>query len=87
MESGETSPTMVATHGELFTRLGEDAGAVLLDTPYAFQENAAEISAKAQACLAPRWARATSRHVQPETPKLSPEPQLRLARQPSRTAR
>jgi len=49
MGSGETSPTMVATHRELFARLGEDAGAVLLETPYAFQENAAEISAKAQA--------------------------------------
>jgi hypothetical protein len=49
MGSGETSPTMVTTHRELFARLGEDAGAVLLETPYAFQENAAEISAKAQA--------------------------------------
>jgi cyanophycinase-like exopeptidase len=48
MGSGETSPTMVATHRELFARLGEDAGAVLLETPYAFQENATEISAKAQ---------------------------------------
>lgn len=49
MGSGETSPTMVATHRELFARLGEQADAVLLETPYAFQENAAEISAKAQA--------------------------------------
>jgi cyanophycinase-like exopeptidase len=48
MGSGETSPTMVATHRDLFARLGEGAGAVLLETPYAFQENAAEISAKAQ---------------------------------------
>lgn len=49
MGSGETSPTMVGTHRELFARLGEDVGGVLLETPYAFQENAAEISAKAQA--------------------------------------
>jgi hypothetical protein len=48
MGSGETSPTMVDTHRELFGRLGEEATAVLLETPYAFQENAAEISAKAK---------------------------------------
>mgnify|MGYP003287947337 CR=1 FL=1 len=48
MGSGETSPTMVTTHRELFGRLGQDVAAVLLETPYAFQENAAEISAKAR---------------------------------------
>jgi cyanophycinase-like exopeptidase len=48
MGSGETSPTMVATHRELFGRLGEQVAAVLLETPYAFQENKAEISAKAK---------------------------------------
>jgi hypothetical protein len=48
MGSGETSPTMVTTHRELFGRLGEQVAAVLLETPYAFQENAAEISAKAK---------------------------------------
>lgn len=48
MGSGETSPTMVATHRELFGRLGEQVAAVLLETPYAFQENKAEISAKAR---------------------------------------
>jgi len=48
MGSGETSPTMVATHRELFGRLGEEVAAVLLETPYAFQENKAEISAKAR---------------------------------------
>jgi hypothetical protein len=48
MGSGETSPTMVATHRELFGRLGEEVAAVLLETPYAFQENTAEISAKAK---------------------------------------
>jgi hypothetical protein len=46
MGSGETSPTMVATHRMLFDRLGQDVAAVLLETPYAFQENTAEISAK-----------------------------------------
>ena len=42
MGSGETSPTMVKTHRALFAPPG-----VLLDTPYGFQENADDISAKA----------------------------------------
>ena len=45
MGSGETSPTMVKTHRSLLERLGGDA--VLLDTPYGFQENAADITARA----------------------------------------
>jgi len=50
MGSGETSPTMVDIHRELVKRLDDDGRAtgLLLDTPYAFQENAASISAKAQ---------------------------------------
>src|SRR4051812_40014004 len=48
MGSGETSPTMVKTHREVFERLGPlPVPAVLLDTPFGFQENAAELSAKA----------------------------------------
>ncbi|CAN5335540.1 hypothetical protein BH20ACT5_BH20ACT5_14910 [soil metagenome] len=47
MGSGETSPTMIKAHRELFELIGA-APAVLLDTPYGFQENADEISAKAQ---------------------------------------
>ena len=51
--SGETSPTMVTVHKELAARLGREArSAILLDTPYAFQENAADISARAQAYFA-----------------------------------
>jgi cyanophycinase-like exopeptidase len=54
MGSGETSPTMVTIHKALVERLGPGAAprAVLLDTPYAFQENAADISARAQAYFA-----------------------------------
>jgi hypothetical protein len=58
MGSGETSPTMVTIHKSLVARLGSNhggvvnQGAVLLDTPYAFQENAADISARAQAYFA-----------------------------------
>src|SRR5215472_10033166 len=48
MGSGETSPTMVTIHKALADRLGGGRpGAILLDTPYAFQENAADISARA----------------------------------------
>src|SRR5688572_10466738 len=48
MGSGETSPTMVKTHRSLLERLGADAGAVLLDTPFGFQSNADELTARAQ---------------------------------------
>ena len=58
MGSGETSPTMVTIHKSLVARLSPSQhgirkhGAVLLDTPYAFQENAADISARSQAYFA-----------------------------------
>ncbi|MFG1944254.1 hypothetical protein [Nonomuraea sp. NPDC048826] len=48
MGSGETSPTMVEVHRAAARRLRPGARAVLLDTPYAFQENAADISARAR---------------------------------------
>jgi cyanophycinase-like exopeptidase len=48
MGSGETAPTMIKPHREFFTRLG-DAPAVVLDTPYGFQENADDISDRAVA--------------------------------------
>jgi len=48
MGSGETSPTMTSVHVDLFARLGPPpVPAVMLDTPFGFQENAAEIAAKA----------------------------------------
>jgi cyanophycinase-like exopeptidase len=47
MGSGETSPTMIKTHRSLFERLGNDPSAVLLDTPFGFQENADDIASKA----------------------------------------
>jgi hypothetical protein len=53
MGSGETSPTMVKPHREVFERLSASAPiadtpvpAVFLDTPFGFQENADELSAK-----------------------------------------
>ncbi|HTQ93225.1 MAG TPA: hypothetical protein VMK84_27400, partial [Streptosporangiaceae bacterium] len=47
--SGETSPTMVTVHRELVSRLGlASPQAMVLATPYAFQENAADVSARTQ---------------------------------------
>ncbi|WP_433235991.1 hypothetical protein [Actinomadura nitritigenes] len=46
MGSGETSPTMVSVHREVIGRVRPRAG-VLLETPYGFQENVAEISSRA----------------------------------------
>jgi hypothetical protein len=48
MGSGETAPTMVTPHREIVARFGDTPPrAVLLDTPYGFQENASEISQRA----------------------------------------
>ncbi|MFK3984404.1 hypothetical protein ACI2K4_29025 [Micromonospora sp. NPDC050397] len=49
MGSGETSPTMVSVHRAVVDQLPSDRpNAVLLETPYGFQENVADISARAQ---------------------------------------
>ncbi len=50
MGSGETAPTMIKVHRHLMERVGatRPGSAVLLDTPYGFQENADDISARAQ---------------------------------------
>jgi len=47
MGSGETAPTMVTTHRMLAAKLPKPARAILLDTPYGFQENAPELATKA----------------------------------------
>ncbi len=48
MGSGETAPTMIKPHRQLFDRLGRGpVAAVILDTPYGFQVNADDISARA----------------------------------------
>jgi cyanophycinase-like exopeptidase len=47
MGSGETAPTMAKVHRALFERFGsEPVPATILDTPYGFQENADELSAR-----------------------------------------
>ena len=48
MGSGETAPTMVTTHRKLTSLLPQPVQAVVLDTPYGFQENAPELASKAQ---------------------------------------
>ena len=49
MGSGETAPTMVSVHAELLARLGPPpVPAVLLDTPFGFQENADDICERAK---------------------------------------
>ena len=49
MGSGETSPTMVKTHRTVLEQLGSPpVPAVLLDTPFGFQENADDITSRAQ---------------------------------------
>ncbi len=47
MGSGETAPTMKGPHRRIFDRLGPDVDAVLLDTPFGFQENAPILATKA----------------------------------------
>jgi hypothetical protein len=47
MGSGETAPTMVSTHRKLTSMLSKPVRAVLLDTPYGFQENAPELATRA----------------------------------------
>ena len=47
MGSGETAPTMVKVHRAVLERLGPPpVPAVLLDTPFGFQENAGELAAR-----------------------------------------
>ncbi|MFN2582436.1 MAG: hypothetical protein ABR498_06820 [Candidatus Dormibacteria bacterium] len=48
MGSGETAPTMTSVHTDLMSRFGSPPiPAVMLDTPFGFQENADDISARA----------------------------------------
>lgn len=46
MGSGETAPAMAKVHRALFDRFGGPVPAAILDTPYGFQENADELSAR-----------------------------------------
>jgi cyanophycinase-like exopeptidase len=50
MGSGETTPTMVTPHQRILAQVSGEA--VLLDTPYGFQENADDITARARTYFA-----------------------------------
>ena len=87
--SGETSPTMVTVHRNLVSRLGlNNPQAIVLATPYAFQENAVDVSARAQRYFADsvglqvRIAAGTSPHADPGmAPPLTGEDKEDEARQ------
>src|SRR5258706_16092275 len=59
MGSGETAPTMVKPHRAIFERV-PDRPAVLLDTPYGFQSNADDISARSVSYFAASVGRTVS---------------------------
>ncbi len=46
MGSGETAPTMRVPHRQIFDRIGDNVDAVMLDTPFGFQENAPILAEK-----------------------------------------
>ena len=87
--SGETSPTMVTVHRELVSRLGlASPQAIVLATPYAFQENAADVSARTRRYFADsvglqvRVAAGTSPNADPGmAPPLIPPDEENEARQ------
>jgi cyanophycinase-like exopeptidase len=61
MGSGETAPTMAKVHRALFDRLGPGpVPATILDTPYGFQENADDLSARTVRFFAESVGRAVS---------------------------
>jgi len=64
MGSGETAPTMKGPHRDVFDRIaavtGGDVDAVLIDTPFGFQENAPSLAAK----TAEYFSDAAGRHVE-----------------------
>lgn len=74
MGSGETAPAMVKTHREVFAATGSGP-ALMLDTPFAFQANAADLIAKTRQYFAQSvgrtigvasWSRADSATVDRE---------------------
>jgi len=87
--SGETSPTMVTVHRDLVSRIGlAGPQAMVLATPYAFQENAADVSARTRRYFADsvglqvRVAAGTSPNADPGmAPPLIPPDEENEARQ------
>ena len=46
MGSGENSPAMVTPHQNILKKIGKNSKRINLDTPYGFQENADELTAR-----------------------------------------
>jgi hypothetical protein len=67
MGSGETTPTMVETHKRVLSEVGPNPRAILLDTPYGFQENADEITAR----TVDYFAQSTSTRVTPVSQRVA----------------
>lgn len=85
MGSGETAPTMVRTHREVFAATYADVpargdDAVMLDTPFAFQMNVDELTAKTQAYFAQSVGRpvAVARWRSADAPVMERESSLAL---------
>lgn len=76
MGSGETTPTMIKPHRQIFELLPEPGRAVLLDTPYGFQLNADEISAR----TAGYFAQSVGRQVNVVSWRTEPAPGLERER-------
>jgi hypothetical protein len=79
MGSGETAPTMVKPHRVVFERTG-DGPAVLLDTPYGFQTNAAELTRRTCRYFADSVGREVEPVRWPRDPGPGPERERALAR-------
>ena len=78
MGSGETAPTMVKVHRAVFERTGPGQ-AVLLDTPYGFQTNCAELTRRTQAYFANSLGRRVLAARWPRDPGPGPERERALA--------
>ena len=85
--SGETSPTMVTVHRDLVARLDlSSPQATVLATPYAFQENAADVSARTERYFAESVGRPVDVQVQLAPGLLPSLPPLAEAAQQIRCA-
>ncbi|MGB7979367.1 MAG: hypothetical protein WCF36_01065 [Candidatus Nanopelagicales bacterium] len=65
MGSGETTPGMLGVHREVFAGLPEDAQLALMDSPFAFQENADELVERISGYFAESLGRAVERITLP----------------------
>jgi hypothetical protein len=79
MGSGETAPTMVKVHRAIFDRTGPGR-CVLLDTPYGFQTNRAELTRRTQSYFARSLSREVDAVSWPRDPGPGPDRERALSR-------